>query len=636
MKKLLTFLLLFFLIANINAQNAKIDSLRQLLTFLPDDTSKLKVYIELTDEFNSTDLKEALKTGIKGQEFASKVNNDNLLVRMRIALGRSYANNGLIDSAEHHFLIANDIVEKTGHLNNKGAVLTKLIYVADAKGDYKKASTLAFENIRIQEKLKNYREIAYCNIDISNANYGMNNYDEARKYAEIALRTFKENNFEEDQIHPLKELSLITLMLEENEKALEYANQAISIAKKYNQEIEIGLALNARGNIFKYMEKYEESLNDYKQGKKIFDKNKAYIFSEMIDRNIGHVYNLQGRYAEALPLHLASAKNIIEDGDKSNLYESYLHISDAYAGLNMHDSAFYYKTLQLETLEERYDDETESTLVKFQTEYETEKKELLINQQQSELTLKNTQQKYLMGIGGMLLMLLGGAFFAFRSKQKSNQALEEKNKEINMLFGEVHHRVKNNLQILSSLLHLQSRHITDDAALSAVKEGQNRVEAMGLIHQKLYTKDNASTIEISDYLNELGESLTDSLMGDDQVEISYDTPQLFLDVDTAIPLGLIVNELITNSLKYGFPDDRKGEIQVKLTIDVHNNLNLTVADNGIGKHAAKDLAGKNQTKKSTNFGTQLIRILCKKLKGNIKIVEQEVGYSTEISFSKWK
>ena len=636
MKTLLATLIYICFIANISAQNSTVDSLRQLLTSLPEDTTKLKVYTELTNELNFVDLDQAKQTGITGIALAKKLNKNNLTGYMQIAMGRSYANSGKIDSAEHHFLIAQDLFKKTQSKEGKAAVLTKLIYVSDYNGHYEKSANLAFELLKLQEELQNKTEIAFAYVDIGNANYGLLKYDKCIEYAQKALDIFKEQGDKNGQSKALNLISNAYHQTGEYEKGLKSVNEALVIIEESGELFDKAATLNTRANLYRFWGKYPESIQDYKSILEITQQFGADGFTAATLSNMGDAYNRQNKHAEALKIHLQAIKMRGQGATNVERRNQAYNLAESYGGIQQYDSAFHYRSIQLELTDSVYNENSNAITSELQTKYETSQKEALIYQQKSELDIKNTQQKYMTGIGGLLILLLGGAFFAYRSKQKSNLALEEKNNEITTLFGEVHHRVKNNLQILSSLLHLQSRHITDDAALSAVREGQNRVEAMGLIHQKLYTRDNTSAIEISDYLNELGENLTNTLTHDDRIIITYDTPKLFLDVDTSIPLGLIVNELITNSLKYGFPNDREGKIHVKLAIDQQSNLNLTVSDNGEGSSSARDLKLNQTTKKSTAFGTQLIHILCKKLKGKIIVLEKETGYTTEICFSKWK
>jgi len=228
-------------------------------------------------------------------------------------------------------------------------------------------------------------------------------------------------------------------------------------------------------------------------------------------------------------------------------------------------------------------------------------------------------------LGGLAAALfVGGFFFALARK------LRMSNEEKEFLLKEIHHRVKNNLQILSSLLRLQSRQITDDAALDAVREGQSRVDAMGLMHQKLYMGDNVAKVEMKDYLEQFGQNMLDAFgIEDGRVQIRLELEPLQLDVDTAIPLGLIINELTTNALKYAFPNEHPGTVVIALWKNDKNQLLLRVSDDGVGH------ADANQDKLSTSFGTKLVQMLSKKLKGTPMVLPQDQGYATEIVFEKW-
>jgi two-component sensor histidine kinase len=132
---------------------------------------------------------------------------------------------------------------------------------------------------------------------------------------------------------------------------------------------------------------------------------------------------------------------------------------------------------------------------------------------------------------------------------------------------EIHHRVKNNLEIVSSLLALQSSQIDDPGTKEAMLEGQNRVHSIGIVHQKLYQGPNLGGIEMKDYFLNLGESILDSFGAEERVKIELAMGKLDLDIDTAVPLGLIVNELLTNTLKYAFPNGQKGNVRIRLEIN---------------------------------------------------------------------
>ncbi|MDX1317953.1 MAG: sensor histidine kinase, partial [Xanthomarina gelatinilytica] len=171
--------------------------------------------------------------------------------------------------------------------------------------------------------------------------------------------------------------------------------------------------------------------------------------------------------------------------------------------------------------------------------------------------------------------------------------------------------VKNNLELVKSLISLQSAQLEDSATKDAMIASQNRVQSMGIIHQKLYQGENLGSIEMKDYFINLSEGILDTFNSEDQIKIECAMEQLELDVDTAVPIGLIVNELLTNALKYAFPENQKGNIQISLLKDKPDTLTLKVVDNGIGK--TQGIAPKG-----TGFGSQLIKLLTKQLNGEMK------------------
>ncbi len=166
------------------------------------------------------------------------------------------------------------------------------------------------------------------------------------------------------------------------------------------------------------------------------------------------------------------------------------------------------------------------------------------------------------------------------------------------------------MQTISSLLSLQSRYISDKNAVEAINESKNRVKSMALIHQKLYQKDNLTGIEMEDYVQNLVESLFVSYgINFNQVNFSCDINKVRLDVDTAIPIGLILNELVTNALKYAF-EGNKGELFIQL-LQESNMLKLTVRDNGKGFIESNN--------RQEGYGMRLIESLSRKLKATVSL-----------------
>jgi PAS domain S-box-containing protein len=188
-------------------------------------------------------------------------------------------------------------------------------------------------------------------------------------------------------------------------------------------------------------------------------------------------------------------------------------------------------------------------------------------------------------------------------------------KEKEVLLQEIHHRVKNNMQIISSILNLQSGVIKNKRALELFKSSQNRIKSMALIHEKLYKSKDFTRIDFSKYVQSLSNDLF-RVYGINQnvVKLHIDVKDVLLNINTAIPCGLIINELVSNSLKYAFPDSRKGKIKIAMSSLNNNEMELTVSDNGIGIPEEVDISG------TKSLGLHLVTILAEdQLQGEIKL-----------------
>ncbi len=225
-------------------------------------------------------------------------------------------------------------------------------------------------------------------------------------------------------------------------------------------------------------------------------------------------------------------------------------------------------------------------------------------------------------------VLVSSAIRDITERKKVEKLIHDALKDKEVLLKEIHHRVKNNLQIIASLLNMQSRHIRDQRDLIFFEECQYRVHAMALVHQKLYQSPDLARIDFAEYLQALGVELLQSYKIDPEaVTLRTDADAFLLDIDSAIPLGLVVNELLTNALKYGFPEGRRGEILLQLKPGTEEGaVILTVADNGIGLPQDFDLS------KSKSLGMQIVQDLTRQLKGKLDIQSRNSGTQIVLTF----
>ena len=212
------------------------------------------------------------------------------------------------------------------------------------------------------------------------------------------------------------------------------------------------------------------------------------------------------------------------------------------------------------------------------------------------------------------------------AEEKIKSSLKEKE----MLLQEIHHRVKNNLQVISSLLRLQSRYIKDQEAIDIFKETQNRVRSIAILHEKLYQSDDLAKIKFDEYVKILAEDLLYLYELDEgNIKMIIDIEDVSLNIETAIPCGLIIDEIVANSLKYAFPNEREGIIKIELHSDDYNQFNLMIRDNGVGMPQEFD------PEKADTFGMQLIKYLTKQLKATIEL-DKNNGTKYNLKFNELK
>ena len=235
-------------------------------------------------------------------------------------------------------------------------------------------------------------------------------------------------------------------------------------------------------------------------------------------------------------------------------------------------------------------------------------------------------------IGVLLLVIAGSVLSVVRLRERSlvkmnsllemrvshrTRLLERKNREKEMLLQEIHHRVKNNLQIVISMLNLQARHVQDPLAADVMQAIRSRVRSMSILHERLYQHADLDCIDLEEYFEEICESLYAAYgISNRRITLKLDMPQIKVNIDSAITLGLIVNELVSNSLKYAFPDGQAGVLRIELVKHDSVQYTLTVSDNGRGLPDSFD------PQKSQSFGLKLVTSLSRKLDGNINFTNK--------------
>jgi two-component sensor histidine kinase len=527
---------------------------------------------------------------------------------------------------------------------------TTIAYIEAIQYNLKSALYYALKSVESMESTKDFTfaDIFYMRLGLVYLQMG--DYDEARKMAEKSIKygqtVISSGSWYKSFIGATATLS----MQGKNKEAIEYMN---SITSRYpppnaidkmlvnfayancywrlknygtaeNYFIKTGIAADA----IESPQTYRDVCNSYASiasfyaNRNHLQKTKLYIDKiDVLSKKYNKVYNSQSLQESLYKI------DSLEGNFKSALahHKLYKVLSDSLLD--------YSKNKQIEELKIQYETVNKEQKIKLLSQ-ESDLKETALKKSK----LLNTLSIWSLVL---LVLLIGLLFNRYRLKQRNNAELELKEKEINQkninlkhlldekewLLKEVHHRVKNNLQTVISLLNSQSAYLENDVALSAIKNSQHRIHSMSLIHQKLYNSENISTINMPNYIKELIEYLRESFSLGQRIRFELKIDPLELDVAQAIPLGLILNESITNSIKYAFPNDRMGMIYVTLEAISENKYQLIISDNGVGF----DVNISN--KKINSFGLSLIKGLSDDLDAKFSL-ENQNGTILKIEFSR--
>jgi two-component system, sensor histidine kinase PdtaS len=502
-------------------------------------------------------------------------------------------------------------------------------------GDYKeglKYGLLALNTAEISGEKETFICVAYNRIGM--AYEEMNDYSNAIQYYEKSLKIVQNLNNVEDITAIVGNISRTFLKIGQYDKALTFINH---IKKKYPTIGE------------KKSFKFDCILIRIYTHKKQYDK--AFHYQSKIISNIDHVHDfdvLALIYTTLIDLNLA-----IKDYEKANYYNN-LHLSvckklnkDSYfADYNLWEYKIDSAKGNLKPALEHFDEKTSNEINKLNILYQTEKKDKYItNLKNASLIQKGNLDKAslirnIMFAGFVILLaFIYFLYRAYQSKQRSNLMLKEQQDQIResnvslknainekeWLLREIHHRVKNNLHMVVGLLASQTEYLQGSEAIDANLESQRRVESMSMIHDKLYQSENLSMIDMPSYILDLTYYLSDSFDVRKQIRFALDIEKVDFPLSHSVPIGLILNEAVTNSIKYAFPDNRQGVVTIILKQE-NEKFRLTVWDDGIGISDTID------PESTQSLGLKLMKGLSEDILADFKI-SNESGTKIELIFT---
>tara|TARA_R110000765_G_scaffold399734_1_gene494503 strand:- start:5135 stop:7096 length:1962 start_codon:yes stop_codon:yes gene_type:complete len=602
-----------------------LDSLEQGYKKVKTDSLQFSMLNDLAYYWHTRNLNRAMDFTKKGLELTTLKNDLVWHGRFQITQGAILLRLEKLDSAQNVLELAKAKV----HQSDLSFLNTQLGYVYERRGQLDKAADYALKSLDLGEAQNDSKAKAIAYSDLSNIFWKQAKYESGLDYGLRSLKLFEARGITDlDYDFTLYVTGNNYLALEDYDMARKYYEHSIIIGERYGFYNNLSDVYISLVDLYTYLREFEKAMEAGRSAVK---------YAELLENNfmimrswlaIGKMQNKKGNCAEAIEGLKKSITVATEDfGDAYYLSQAYNELGRAYAKNNDYKNAYSAFSVYDSLKNEVFTAEADLRISQLRTEFDVAQKEGTIVLQQTQIKKQQTRQHLIIIITILLLLLLLLAYKAISNNIKKNKLLQNKNAEKEFLLKEIHHRVKNNLEIVSSLLSLQAARIVDPKILDAMEQSQQRVHSMGMIHQKLYLGEKLATVEMKDYFIDLSDYIIHSYGKNDQVTINLEMEELELDVDMAISIGLIVNELITNSLKYAFPDDRKGIIHLALK-EKADLFVLEVRDNGIGMPTDTQVDG-------TGFGTHLVDLLVKQLDGKMILVTDQ-GTSVRIQFQKTK
>jgi len=606
-------------VATDNFGPSYLDMLEEAYPRAQPDSLQFEILNDLAYYWHTRNLNKALDFTKKGLSLTETAKDSLWEGRFRITEAAILLRMEKLDSAELVLHLARDQVPK----KDLPFLHTQMGYVFERRGQLDKAADFALEALNIGTELKDKKAIALAYSDLSNLFWKQSKFETGLEYGLKSLSVFEERNLNDlDYDFTLYVVGNNYMALKEYEKAKTYYEHAIAIGERYGFYNNLSDVYISQVDLYSHLNEFGKAEQAGKNALKYANllENNFMVMRSWL--SIGKLQNLQGKYPSAIEsLNRCIEVATADFGDEYYLSQAYETLGKALAGNHNYKEA-YQAFAEYDILKNRiFTAEADQRISLLKTEFDVVDKDGTIQLQETEIKKQRTRQTLVIIIAGLLLTLLVLSYIAIQNNVKKNKLLQQQNREKEFLLKEIHHRVKNNLEIVSSLLALQSAEINDPKIIEAMRESQNRVLSMSMIHQNLYQGKSLSAIEMKGYFENLANYILDAFGLENQVQVLFEMDPLELDVDTAIPIGLIVNELLTNSLKHAFPNEKKGTVRIGL-IREGGRLHMKVADDGIGN-------GKHKDTQSLGFGTRLIQLLTQQLDGQMDIIHEN---GTLVSF----
>ncbi len=552
--------------------------------------------------------------------------------------GVYYYSKGNYEKAIEYYLRSLALKKSINDQKGIASVYNNLGGIYDNKGNSPKALEYYLKALKIRET-KYPNDLKGLSISLNNVGqsyYNQGDTEKAQFYFQESLKINPKAKDNYAKAAILNNIGVIFSLREDFENAFIHFEKSLKIKQKIGDQNGRVISLNSIGGLYKEQGKYDEALEYFNKALNTSkDNNNKDGLSRSLN-NLAEVSYLKGDFIQAnkfgresmllakslqKPLLIGDAANIL-----NKIYKEEGNWSDALSMLELH----------IKMRDSINNKETEKDIIKQKAAYDLSKKEHeieLLSAQNEVHTLKLKENKtlvYFITAAFLFTLILAIAiYFGNQKKQVINELLEQQKEEISsqheekaIMLKEIHHRVKNNLQVVNSLLRFQSRNIEDKKILEMFEKAQKRVLSMAMLHEKMYRSDDLKHINVKEHFTHLIEDLIENYTVGKKIELDVKIDDIPIDIMVLTPLGLIISELITNSIKYGFPNKIEGQVNVSLKQLTSEKIELIISDNGIGY---------NPDEINDGLGTKLVKMYAKQLNGKLEKLNQ-IGTAYKLVF----
>ncbi|GAB4131271.1 MAG: hypothetical protein OHK0045_24030 [Raineya sp.] len=554
------------------------------------------------------------------------------------------------------------LAQKIKDTNNVAYFYTFIGVLYKNMGNYETALLFYQKAIPINQQLHNWQGNAGIYNNIAFVYRLQGKYKNALEYYLKALTLFEDSEYAKQKSIVLNNIGSLYFDQKQFKTALEYLRASLQIAEIIKDTLGIAFAYNNIGEVYQKQGNWQKAKSNFEQSliwkkrkqhwrsiasgyanlglvyqeEKMYDSAEFYlqealhIYSNLNDTNgevesllrLGELWAFLQNQEKAIKNYQTALEKSLQIGAKPLTERAYKYLSEYFAHKQDFAEAYRLRLLYDNTKDSLMNIEQIRQINELQAFYndQAKSKQIEILQKEKQIfTLEKesakTQKGLLIATTGILALVISGLWWAYRLKRKNNKILSKKNEQIansllqkEILLKEIHHRVKNNLQIISSLLHLQAHKLQNTKDL--LQQSQDRIQAMAIIHEKLYQSDNLQSISLSEYVENLLSYFDKTYaLKEKNIHLQSNSEKIFLDIDKLIPCGLILNELIVNSIKYAFPEKKEGKICILASME-KNTCKLEIEDNGIG------LPSDFEVKKFKSLGLRLVDGLVEQIKGS--------------------